>query len=92
MQPKYKSLLVRILFANGIDIVFLSVFIIWMQANPDFYYSSIEILLLMAIFVINIGLAVAAKYVMNSLYMPLILNSVLSVLIFHLLFRICIQR
>ena len=85
MQPKYKSLLIRILIAIAVDVLLLSIFIIWMHPTPE--ESILEYLLLLAIFVINIGFAVVSKYIMKLLYLPFILNSVIAVVIFHLLFK-----
>ncbi|MGZ3810402.1 MAG: hypothetical protein ACXVB0_21670 [Mucilaginibacter sp.] len=85
MLPKYKSLIVRVLIAIGIDIILLSVFIVWMQATPD--VSIVEILLLPAIFIINIGLGIASKFIIRRLYPVFLINSVLGALIFHLLFN-----
>lgn len=81
MQPKHRSLLIKILIAIGIDILLFLVFIICWQPSPD--ESTIELLLLMAIFVINIGLAVAFRYTMRVWYLPVALNSIIAVLVFH---------
>ena len=85
MQPKYKSLFIKISIAIGIDVILLSVCIIWMQATPDI--SIVEILLLPAIFIINIGLGVASKFIIPKLYAVFLINSVLAAIIFHLLFN-----
>jgi len=82
MQPKYRSLAIKLLLAIGIDVLLFFVFIVWWKPTPD--ESTIELLLLMAIFVINIGLAVAFKYTIRSWYFPLILNSIMAILIFHI--------
>jgi hypothetical protein len=55
-----------------------------MHPTPE--ESILEYLLLLAIFVINIGFAVVSKYIMKLWYLPFILNSVIAVIIFHLLF------
>lgn len=83
MQLKHRSLLIKCLIAIGIDVALFFVFIICWWPAPD--ESTIELLLLMAIFVINIGLAVAFKYAIKSWYLTLVLNSIISVFIFHVL-------
>lgn len=65
----------------GVDAVLFFGFILWWQPTID--ESTIELLLLMAIFVINIGFAVASKYTIRSWYFPLVLNSIIAVFIFH---------
>ena len=82
MQPKHKSYAIKIFIAAGIDVILFFVFVLWWQPVPD--ESTIELLLLMAIFVINIGLAVASKYTIRSWYLPLVLNSIVAIFIFHI--------
>ncbi|HVV56239.1 MAG TPA: hypothetical protein VHC47_12975 [Mucilaginibacter sp.] len=74
---------IKILIAMGIDAVLFLGFILWWQPSID--ESTIELLLLTAIFVINIGLAVAFKYTIRSWYFTLVLNSIIAVLIFHII-------
>lgn len=82
MQPKYKSLAIKILIIIGIDILLFFVFITWWQPGAD--ESTIEWLLLLAIFVINIGFAIASKYTIRAWYFTLVLNSIIATLIFHI--------
>jgi hypothetical protein len=82
MQTKYISLLIKVLIAIGVDVILFFVFIVWWHPTPD--ESTIELLLLMAIFVTNIGLAVAFRYTIRVWYLPVVLNSIIAALVFHL--------
>jgi len=81
MQHKIRLLAIKILIAIGIDLVAFLVLITLWKPTPD--ESTIELLLLMGIFVINIGLAIAFKYTVRSWYFPLLLNSIIAVMVFH---------
>ncbi|HVS90686.1 MAG TPA: hypothetical protein VHE59_01555 [Mucilaginibacter sp.] len=82
MQPKHKSLVTKLLIATGVDVLIFIAFILCWKPTPD--ESAIELLLLLAIFITNIGLAVAFRHAVRSWYFPLVLNSIISTLMFHL--------
>jgi hypothetical protein len=79
-----KSLLANAGIATATDALVFGVFLLFIRPTSD--YLPVEHMLIFAVFVINICLAVATKYVIKKLYRVFLINSIVGSVIFHLLF------
>ena len=83
-KPPTKGLFKKLLIALGADVLVIAIFITCFKPTQD--KSAIEIFLLWAVFIINICLAVATRYIKRELYRIFLINSLCACLIFHLMF------
>jgi hypothetical protein len=86
----------NLLIALGADIVLSVVLLFFLRRATDDDSADlllvVEWWLLLAFFVANVCLAVATVYVRRKLYLILMINSILSGGIFHLLFALSLNR
>ncbi|MBS1532737.1 MAG: hypothetical protein JSU01_20715 [Bacteroidetes bacterium] len=78
----YRASFARILVTVGIDLVLLAALVAYTQPIPESAIIAIPVIL--ALFILNIGIAVVARFVWKKLYFTFALNSILAPLIFYL--------
>ena len=81
-----KSIFSKILVVVCIDIVLLTGLVIWLNATIDLI--NLEIFVLEGLFVANLGFAVVCRFVAPKFYLPFLINTILSAVIFHCLFLV----
>jgi hypothetical protein len=81
----FKAISKTILIVFIVDLLLFTLF--FGLIKPTGFYLDMEWLLLIAIFITNICLAVATKYTLKRLYIPLLVNSILAAFAFHALLK-----
>jgi len=83
-KPPAKGLVKKLLIVLAADVLIFLVFMIFFKPTQD--KSVVEIFLLWGVFITNICLAVATRYVKKELYRIFLINSICACVIFHLMF------
>jgi hypothetical protein len=79
---QYNPFFLRLSIALVVDFIVLLVLLTWLIKVVDI--ADLEIFLLEALFVINIGFAVISRFVAPRFYLTFLINSLLSVILFRL--------
>jgi hypothetical protein len=83
-KPPARGPFRKLLIILGADTLIFLVFMIFFKPTPD--KSAVEIFLLWGVFITNLCLAVATRYIKKELYGVFLINSLCACLIFHLMF------
>jgi hypothetical protein len=82
---RYKSLFRVILVTIVADVVLSCAVIFWFKGHPDLIVFQIGVI--PTLVVINLGSAVACRFAAPRFYLVLLINSVLSPILFYLIYR-----
>jgi hypothetical protein len=85
-RHRYKSLFNALLVTIAADVLLSCAVIFWFKGHPDlivFQGGTIP-----ALIVINLGLAVACRFAAPRFYLLFLINSILSAMLFCLVYRI----